>query len=87
MAGAKAVGVTAGTMGNIMGSLIGGPVAAYLISRHGLKADPNDRPEAEATGVAPTLNNSRMVSMFAMLLLQAALGMPIYCLPGQHSQN
>lgn len=80
VAGAKAVGVTAGTMGNIMGSLIGGPVAAYLISRHGLKADPNDRPEAEATGVAPTLNNSRMVSMFAMLLLLAALGMPIYCL-------
>ena len=80
VAGARAVGVTAGTMGNIMGSLIGGPVAAYLISRHGLKADPNDRPEAEATGVAPTLNNSRMVSMFAMLLLLAALGMPIYCL-------
>ncbi|RHR05660.1 sodium:glutamate symporter [Pseudoflavonifractor sp. AF19-9AC] len=80
VAGAKAVGVTAGTMGNIMGSLIGGPVAAYLISRHGLKSDPNDRPEAESTGIAPTLNNSRMVSMFAMLLLLAALGMPIYCL-------
>ena len=80
VAGARAVGVTAGTMGNIMGSLIGGPVAAYLISRHGLKADPNDRPEAETAGSAPTLNNSRMVSMFAMLLLLAALGMPIYCL-------
>lgn len=80
VAGAKAVGVTAGTMGNIMGSLIGGPVAAFLISRHGLKADPNDRPEAETTGSIPTLNNSRMVSMFAMLLLLAALGMPIYCL-------
>ena len=80
VAGAKAVGVTAGTMGNIMGSLIGGPVAAYLISRHNLKSDPNDRPEAESAGSAPTLNNSRMVSMFAMLLLLAALGMPIYCL-------
>ena len=80
VAGARAVGVTAGTMGNIMGSLIGGPVAAYLISRHNLKSDPNDRPEAETAGSAPTLNNSRMVSMFAMLLLLAALGMPIYCL-------
>lgn len=80
VAGARAVGVTAGTMGNILGSLIGGPVAAYLISRHNLKADPNDRPEAETAGSAPTLNNSRMVSMFAMLLLLAALGMPIYCL-------
>ena len=80
VAGAKAVGVTAGTMGNIMGSLIGGPVAAYLISRHHLKSDPNDRPEAEAAGNVPVLNNGRMVSMFAMLLLLAALGMPIYCL-------
>ena len=80
VAGAKAVGVTAGTMGNIMGSLIGGPVAAYLISRHHLKSDPNDRPEAEAAGNVPALNNGRMVSMFAMLLLLAALGMPIYCL-------
>ena len=80
VAGAKAVGVTAGTMGNIMGSLIGGPVAAYLISRHHLKSDPNDRPEAEASGNVPVLNNGRMVSMFAMLLLLAALGMPIYCL-------
>lgn len=31
---ATAVGVTAGTLGNVMGSLIGGPVAAFLISRH-----------------------------------------------------
>ena len=80
VAGARAVGVTAGTMGNIMGSLIGGPVAAYLIARHGLKADPNDKPEAESSGSAPLLSNSRMVSMFAMLLLLAALGMPVYCL-------
>ena len=36
---ATTVGVAAGTMGNIMGSLIGGPVAAFLISRHGLKSD------------------------------------------------
>ena len=43
---ATAVGVTAGTLGNIMGSLIGGPVAAFLISRHGLKSDPNDKPES-----------------------------------------
>ena len=45
---ATAVGVTAGTLGNVMGSLIGGPVAAFLISRHHLKSDPNDKPEAAA---------------------------------------
>lgn len=32
-------------MGNIMGSLVGGPVAAYLIRKNKLKADPNDKPE------------------------------------------
>lgn len=77
---ATTVGVAAGTLGNIMGSLIGGPVAAYLIGRHHLKADPNDRPDAVVNGTPPLLNNSRMVSMFALSLLLAALGMPIYFL-------
>ncbi len=77
---ATTIGVAAGTLGNIMGSLIGGPVAAFLISRHGLKADPNDRPEAVMSGEATRLDNGRMISMFAMCLLLAALGMPIYML-------
>lgn len=77
---ATTIGVAAGTLGNIMGSLIGGPVAAFLISRHGLKSDPNDKPEAVMSGEAPRLDNSRMISMFAMCLLLAALGMPIYML-------
>ena len=77
---ATTVGVAAGTMGNIMGSLIGGPVAAFLISRHHLKSDPNDKPDAVVSGETPTLNNGRMISMFAMCLLLCALGMPIYCL-------
>ena len=77
---ATTIGVAAGTCGNIMGSLIGGPVAAFLISRHGLKADPNDKPDSAKTGTAATLDNGRMISMFAMVLLVAALGMPIYCL-------
>lgn len=77
---ATTIGVAAGTMGNILGSLIGGPVAAFLIKRHGLKSDPNDKPESAATGKITELNNSRMISMFAMCLLLAALGMPIYFL-------
>ena len=75
---ATTIGVAAGTAGNIMGSLIGGPVAAFLISRHNLKSDPNDKPVAQGEGKAPELNNGRMVSMFAMVLLLCALGMPIY---------
>ncbi|MGE4276540.1 MAG: sodium/glutamate symporter [Lawsonibacter sp.] len=77
---ATTIGVAAGTMGNIMGSLIGGPVAAFLIKRHGLESNPNDKPEASASGKIIELNNSRMISMFSMCLLLAALGMPIYFL-------
>lgn len=79
-ADATTIGVAAGTLGNVMGSLIGGPVAAFLIAKHGLKADPNDKPEAVATGKVPELNNTNMIYMFAMAMLLAALGMPIYCL-------
>lgn len=75
---ATTVGVAAGTMGNILGSLIGGPVAAFLITRHHLKSDPNDKPEASKEGKKPELDNERMVVAFAMSLLFAALGMPIY---------
>lgn len=70
---ATTIGVAAGTMGNIMGSLIGGPVAAFLITRNNLKSDPNDKPNRSAkTGTAATLDNGRMISMFAMTLLIAA---------------
>ena len=79
-ANATSVGVAAGTLGYVMGSLIGGPVAAFLIAKHGLKSDPNDKPEAQATGKVIELNNTNMIMMFAMTLLIAALGMPIYCL-------
>lgn len=79
-ADATTIGVAAGTLGNIMGSLIGGPVAAFLIMRHGLKSDPNDKPEAAVSGKAPELDNTKMIMMFALTLLLAALGMPIYCL-------
>lgn len=78
--GATTIGVAAGTLGNVMGSLIGGPVAAFLIARHGLKSDPNDKPEAAASGKVTELNTTNMIMMFALTLLLAALGMPIYCL-------
>lgn len=77
---ATVVGVAAGTMGNIMGSLIGGPVAVYLIHRHKLKSDPNDKPDSAISGTINELDNGRMISSFAMVLLICALGMPIYCL-------
>lgn len=75
---ATVIGVAAGTMGNIMGSLIGGPVAAFLIKSKGLKSDPNDIPEEKKSSKQPELNNDRVLRAFAMVLLIAALGMPIY---------
>ena len=74
------VGVAAGTMGNIMGSLIGGPVAAYLISKYSLKSDPNDKPEQELSDSVYELKDKNLVSAFALALLIGALGMPIYFL-------
>ena len=47
----------------------------------GLKSLPNDRPESAKAGSAAVLNNTRMIKAFALSLLVAALGMPIYCLP------
>lgn len=79
-ADATTIGVAAGTMGNIMGSLIGGPVAAFLIKKHNLKADPNDKPETENKDSVIKLDNQRMVVAFAYSLLFAALGMPIWCI-------
>jgi ESS family glutamate:Na+ symporter len=79
-ADATTVGVAAGTMGNILGSLIGGPVAAFLIKKHNLKADPNDKPETETKDTVIKLDNQRMVVAFAYSLLFAALGMPIWCI-------
>lgn len=78
--GVTEIGVAAGTMGNIMGSLIGGPVAAFLISKYNLKADPNDKPESELSDKVAPLVDSRMIVAFAMVLLISALGMPIYFL-------
>lgn len=80
VANAVTVGVAAGTLGNVMGSLIGGPVGAYLINKHKLKADPNDVPEAAATGNVIELNTNRLIASFALVLVLAGLGMPIYAI-------
>ncbi len=79
--GATVVSVAAGTLGMIMGSVIGGPVGAMLIKKHNLKPDAEDvaLKEAEATK-APMLNTQKMLSMVCMLVIIAGLGVPIYLL-------
>ena len=79
-ADATTIGVAAGTLGNLLGSLIGGPCAAFLIHKHNLKCNPNDKPETELATVKPVIDNTRFIYAFAWTLFAAALGMPIYCL-------
>ncbi|MCK5550250.1 MAG: sodium/glutamate symporter, partial [Hyphomicrobiaceae bacterium] len=42
VAGASELGVAAATMGLIVASLLGGPIAKYLIEKHDLKPDPDE---------------------------------------------
>lgn len=80
VANAVTVGVAAATLGNVMGSLIGGPVGAFLINKHNLKADPKDSIDVAATGKVVELNTNRLISSFALILVLAGLGMSIYAL-------
>ena len=75
---ATTVGVAAGTLGNVMGSLIGCPVAVYLIRKHNLKSDPNDKPERELLTAKPEIVNSRMITSWGLILLIVAFGLPFY---------
>lgn len=77
---ATTIGVAAGTLGNVMGSLLGCPVAVYLIRKHNLKSDPNDKPERDLLASKPEIVNSRMINSFALVLLIVAFGLPFYLL-------
>lgn len=78
--GATTVGVAAATLGNIMGSLIGGPVGVSLIKKYNLKSDPADQEQTEKDGKVALLSNGRMVTAFAFALLLTALGMPFFAI-------
>lgn len=81
VADATVVGVAAGTCGNILASLVGGPVAAFLIKRHGLKSDPNDKPRVSEENVVP-LNSAKFMTALAAMFLLAFLAEPITWLFG-----
>jgi len=42
VAGAAELGIAMATMGLIVASLLGGPIAKYLVEKHDLKSDPNE---------------------------------------------
>lgn len=81
VAGATVVSVAAGTIGMIIGSLIGGPTGALLIKKHNLQPDAADVAFKTAEeNDAPQLNTRRMLNMACMLIIIAAIGIPIWSL-------
>ena len=81
--GATEIGVAAATLGMIIGSLTGGPLAVLLIKRHNLKSDPNESAfEEDSESVFP-LNAKTLLSSVCMITIIAACGIPIYLLLSQ----
>ncbi len=78
---ATVVGIACGTLGNIMASLIGGPVAVALIKKHNLKADPNDQPHVVKKTIHE-LNADKLIKAFCLTLLLALMAVPITWLFG-----
>lgn len=75
-ANATVVGIACGTCGNILASLIGGPVGVALIKKHNLKSDPNDKPKINEDNVVP-LNFDQFLKALALLCLLAFIAEPI----------
>lgn len=71
------IGVTCATLGLILASLIGGPIAHFLISRHDLKGNPEEtsvmgvRYEHEETG---TIDHTNLMAVFLVLHLTIIIG-------------
>lgn len=79
--GATEIGVSAATIGMILGSLTGGPLAVLLIKRYKLKPDESDKELQVGQGEeAPLLNTGKLLSSLCMITIIAACGIPIYML-------
>lgn len=79
--GATEIGVAAATLGMIVGSLTGGPIAVLLIKNYKLKADPKDLELIEKPdGHITPLDTKSLLSSVCMMTIIAACGIPIYML-------
>ncbi len=79
--GATAIGVSSATLGMIIGSLTGGPIAVLLIKRHKLKADSADQVlKGEGQEEEALLDPNTLLSTVCMMTIIAAFGIPIYLL-------
>lgn len=83
-AGATEIGVSAATMGMILGSLTGGPLAVLLIRRHHLKPDLGDIAlQNNGSDEAVLLNTGNLLNTLCTMTIIAACGIPIYLLLSQ----
>ena len=79
--GATEIGVSAATVGMILGSLTGGPLAVMLIKRYKLKADPQDGAlQAGGSEEKTALDTGKLLGTICMITIIAACGIPIYML-------
>lgn len=82
--GATEIGVSSATLGMIIGSLTGGPLAVLLIKRHNLKADPKDLELLNDSNEKTTaLNHKSLLNSVCMMTIIAMCGIPIYLLLSQ----
>jgi len=82
--GATEIGVSSATLGMIIGSLTGGPLAVLLIKRHNLKADPKDLELLNDSNEETTaLNHKSLLNSVCMMTIIAMCGIPIYLLLSQ----
>lgn len=80
-AGATEIGVASATLGMVIGSLTGGPLAVLLIKRFHLKADPRDLENLNSGSDEITaLNHKTLLNSICMMTIIAACGIPIYML-------
>lgn len=75
-ANATVVGIACGTCGNILASLVGGPVGVALIKKYNLKSDPNDKPKINAENIVP-VSGDQFLKALALLCLLAFAAEPI----------
>ena len=82
--GATEIGVSSATLGMIIGSLTGGPLAVLLIKRYNLNADPKDLELLnDGSKKITPLDHKSLLNSVCMMTIIAMLGIPIHLLLSQ----
>jgi ESS family glutamate:Na+ symporter len=84
--GAIELGIAAATYGLVLGGVLGGPLASFLMRRHRITG-PEGGAEAQATSAAakvePAIPMSRVIETLLLVFVSMALGFALYAWIGQ----